>query len=345
MKLFSQSQINKAIAVKIVLSFVFLSGCTITKEKIGLYEREKNISGITKTYTSENSVKVRYWTLAAMGRLENPEFLPYLLKGLEEEHWILREEAAHGLGELGNEMALPGLVRVLNDDSILVRMEATNAITKIGKKGNIAVLKTALYDADPNIRGKVAHVMGFLESDKTTLALLEAIDDPDAQVRQSVITALGRLEDKRAIRFLIDILKDSQWEVRKQAAISLGKIGEYEAVESLSHLMRSDPNKEVRRNSRLALDRISKKIAQNKCGRCHTYYEAITDRRPPDQWEKIARKMRQKNTEWISEKESKLIIDYLIHYESVYETLDEKANQKFFAKALPCHSTPDHFIN
>jgi HEAT repeat protein len=325
---------KKEIVTGIIFPLLFLMGCTITKDEIYRFERENNTTGIINIYRSEVSEKVRYWALVSMGRLGDPDLLPYLLQGLEEEHWFLREEAAHGLGKLGDERALPGLIRALNDRAPLVRMEATNAITKIGKKGDIAVLEAALYDPDPNVRAKVAHVLGFLDNTKTTSALLKALDDPNTMVRQTVITTLGRLGDEKSVRFLIDILNDSQPDMRKQAAISLGKIGEYNAVEALDHLMKSDPSKEVRRHCRRALDQISRNIVQVKCSRCHAYYKAIEEKRSPSAWERIVNKMKLKNKEWMNEKETKLIVDYLLQHESVYETMDKKANRKFFVKTF-----------
>jgi HEAT repeat protein len=317
-----------------IFTVLFFVGCAITKENIIQYEKEKNLTRLIKVYTSSDSLKIRYWALKSISRLKDADAIPYLIQGLEEDHWILREEAVHGLGELRNKKAMLAIIPVLNDPSILVRLEAATAAIMIGKEGDTSDLETALYDPDPSIRKKVAYILECIGNRRSLPALLEAIDDPDISVRQMVISALAKFGDDSTIELLLKTLKDVQWEVRREAVISLGKLGRVEAIDKLKPLINSDPNDTVRYNSKLAVEQISKNVTQKKCNRCHSYYKAIAVKRTPNEWKKIVRKMIAKDGNWINEKETRLITDYLVESESILENVEEKKSKIFYAKAL-----------
>lgn len=317
-----------------IFTVFFFVGCAITKENIIQFEKEKNLTRLIKVYTSSDSLKTRYWALKSISRLKNPDAIPYLIQGLKEEHWILREEAVHGLGELKNKKAMPAIISRLNDPSILVRLEAATAAIMIGKEGDTSDLEAALYDVDPDIRKKVAYILGCIGNRGSLSALLEAIDDPDTLVRQTVISSLAKFGDDSSIELLLKTLNDVQWEVRREAVISLGKLGCIKAVDKLKPLINSDPNKTVRYNSKLAVEQIAKNLTEKKCNRCHSYYKAIAVKRTPDEWKKIVRKMIAKDNNWIDEKETNLITDYLVENESILENVEEKKSKIFYAKAL-----------
>lgn len=329
----SFKKLSKTIILGIFIVLFFI-GCAITKENIIQYEKEKNLTRLIKIYTSSDSLKIRYWALKSISRLKDPDAISYLIQGLNEDHWILREEAVHGLGELKNKKAIRAIIPVLNDPSILVRLEAATAAIMIGKQGDTSDLETALYDPDPNIRKKVAYILGCIGNRGSLHSLLEAIDDPDISVRQTVISALAKFGDDSTIELLLQTLKDVQWEVRREAVVSLGKLGCIEAIDKLKPLINSDPNETVRYNSKLAVEQISKNVARKKCNRCHSYYKAIAVKRTPEGWKKIVRKMIAKDSNWINEKEIRLIIDYLVENESILENVEEKKSKIFYAKAL-----------
>jgi len=318
----------------VIFTVFFFVGCAVTKENIIQYEKEKNLTHLIKVYTSSDSLKTRYWALRSISRLKNPNAIPYLIQGLKEDHWILREEAVHGLGELKNKKAILAIIPALKDPSILVRLEAATAAIMIGKEGDTSDLEKALYDHDPNIRKKVAYILGCIGNKNSLPALQEVIDDPDISVRQTVISALAKFGGDSTIEFLLKTLNDVQWEVRKEAVISLGKLGRIEAIDGLKPLINSDPNETVRYNSKLAVVQISKQVTHKKCNRCHSYYKAIATKRTPDEWKKIVRKMIAKDSNWINEKETKLITDYLVENESLLKNVEEKNSKVYYAKIL-----------
>ncbi len=311
------------IGVAVLAGFLFM-GCSLTQKNISNYEKEKDIVSLIEIYTSNKTLKGRYWALKSISRLRDPSAMPYLLAGLDETHWILREEAAHALGELKDQKAVTALVKALNDPSILVRLEATSATIKIYKEKDTTTLEAALYNPNPNIRKKVAFILGCIKNNKSLPALLEAIDDPDLEVRQSVIAALAKFNDETAIELLISTLKDSRWEVRRLAALSLGKIGHIKAAESLKSMIKSDPNERVRLGSKHAMKQISKNVTESKCNRCHSYYQAISVKRTPEEWKEIIWDMMAKDKSWMNEKETVLITDYLVQYESILENAEEE---------------------
>ena len=67
--------------------------------------------------------------------------------------------------------------------------------------------------------------------------------------------SLGRLRDSLAVPQLIEALVHTAGNLRKEAAIALGEIADLRGVEPLTLTM-SDPDPEVRKAARLALQRI-----------------------------------------------------------------------------------------
>ena len=77
-------------------------------------------------------VKLKSSSIFAMGRTGETDWLPTLIKELENREPSVRFETANACGELGDEEVVPHLVALLQDDDYLVQTAGLNALGKIG---------------------------------------------------------------------------------------------------------------------------------------------------------------------------------------------------------------------
>jgi HEAT repeat protein len=82
------------------------------------------------------------------------------------------------------------------------------------------------------------------------------MEDDYWQVRLRAARSLGRLRDAEALPVLIEALAHRAGNLRKEAAIALGEVGDTRALAALSAAS-ADPDPEVRKASRLAVQRLS----------------------------------------------------------------------------------------
>ena len=71
-------------------------------------------------------------SIFAMGRTGEVDWLPVLIRELQNTDAAIRYETAHACGELGEEDAVPHLISLLEDEDIQVQMAGISALGKIG---------------------------------------------------------------------------------------------------------------------------------------------------------------------------------------------------------------------
>jgi len=106
---------------------------------------------INKTYAS-NNVKLKASTLYAMGRNCNPDWLPILIKELENSQAEIRYEAATACGELEDEQAVPHLINLLEDEDTQVQDAVIRALGKIGGEQAKETLQDLLHHPEDHVR-------------------------------------------------------------------------------------------------------------------------------------------------------------------------------------------------
>jgi HEAT repeat protein len=85
--------------------------------------------------------------------------------------------------------------------------------------------------------------------------LIVRLDDPFWQVRLKAVRSLGRLKIPQATMQIVPSLVHEQANLRKEAAAALGEIADAAALPYLEQVA-DDPDPEVRKNARWAIDRI-----------------------------------------------------------------------------------------
>ena len=147
--------------------------------------------------------------------------------------------------------ALHHLLRALQEDDYLARDQALQDIWMYGGEVEREALGAMLQDEDRQIRYWAAKALGGMRGGGGD-AILQGLRDPAEEVRIEVAESLMYGGDAKAIPLLIDALRDRSWRVRQQAAKTLKERKAKEAIPALLVLL-EDPRREVRDDAALAL--------------------------------------------------------------------------------------------
>jgi len=154
---------------------------------------------------------------------------------------ILRAEAAQALGELDDLEAVEPLIRSsLEDPDLAVQKAARSALDElIGSEAKQAI---ASYRSGPP------------EMDPW---LLDNLAEPTFITPLQPNHTIRRLQSRRDLDGLVGWLRDpADPKVRQEAALALGEMGNLDATEWLIRAHIEDPNEEVRKTARQALDSL-----------------------------------------------------------------------------------------
>jgi len=106
---------------------------------------------IQQAYQSDDP-RIRVSAIYAMGRNNDPAWLPMLVKELSSPDAEIRFEAAGACGELGEESAMPHLARLIHDLDSQVQLSAIAALGQIGGSEAEAALQECLNHPNEHIR-------------------------------------------------------------------------------------------------------------------------------------------------------------------------------------------------
>lgn len=176
--------------------------------------------------------------------------VPTLVKGLKDEEWIVRREAAESLGQMGlsAQNVIPELIEALTDENKDVRKKVAWALGKIGAESAEAALALVetMKDTNNDVRYWGAWALGELgpKAKGALPKLIEALKDENADVREKAGLVIGKMgqEAKNAVSALIEAMKDENEEVLKKAAWAVSQIGPdpKEIVPALIEVMKSE---------------------------------------------------------------------------------------------------------
>ncbi|PKB82771.1 MAG: hypothetical protein BZY88_03760 [SAR202 cluster bacterium Io17-Chloro-G9] len=124
---------------------------------------------VTWAYESPD-LKLKSSSIYAMGRTGEPNWLPVLIKELDNREPTIRYETAHACGELGDEDAVPHLIPLLQDDDYQVQLAGIKALGKIGGPLAKKVLLHCVKEGDA----------GLEDAARDELQNIEFLEDPMA---------------------------------------------------------------------------------------------------------------------------------------------------------------------
>ena len=129
-----------------------------------------------------------------------------------------------GFGEIKNDLSLKVLLNLLEDDSFIVRQEAVKALTGWGRavvNGALAIFPTASKDTKICLMQLLGKVLGM----EVIKFFNECFGTLNQDTKYLLLTALGEIQDPKVIPELLIYLKDDSIFIQNYAKDMLVKLG------------------------------------------------------------------------------------------------------------------------
>ena len=206
---------------------------------------------------------VRMGALRALKELRRKDTLKPALEALRDADAAVRVQAIGVIGFLKLEESIPALTASTGDSDAHVRRAAVSALAFSQMKPAAESITRALKDDDWMVREMSAETLGLNANGLIAVdQLIEALSDEFWQVRLKAIRSLGKMKVDRAVRPIGGCIVHEQANLRKACwPRALGEIANPEAEPFLA-LVADDPDPEVRKNSRWALQQIAARKAK-----------------------------------------------------------------------------------
>ena len=200
--------------------------------------------------------------LRALKELRRKDTLKPALEALRDSDAAVRVQAIGVIGFLKLEESIPALTAATGDPDAHVRRAAVSALAFSQMKPAAESITRALGDDDWMVREMAAETLGLnVHGSVAADQLIAALADGFWQVRLKAIRSLGKMKVDRAVRPIGKCITHEQANLRKEAAAALGEIADPTAEPFLA-LVANDPDPEVRKNSRWALQQIAARKAR-----------------------------------------------------------------------------------
>jgi HEAT repeat protein len=195
--------------------------------------------------------------LRALKELRRKDSLKVALDALRDSDASVRTQAVGVIGFLKMEEAVPALVSATTDPDPHVRRGAVSALSVSSMKTAGDAIVHALADPDWMVREMAAETLGVSKAGAHAAdALIKVLADEYWQVRLKGVRSLGVLKVNRAVMAIGACLGHPQANLRKESAAALGEIADPAGLAFLEGLA-DDPDPDVRKNVRWAIQRIS----------------------------------------------------------------------------------------
>lgn len=169
---------------------------------------EKAIDPFYRVISSkEYSEEVRIYALAGLKQIQSASIIPYLIKCLSSDLWILRAQASETL--------------------ILYKEEVTDSLLE------------CLSSKDQNVRFWALKTLAEVVTERDIDKIEDYLKMPDQELRFYTISALAKIGSERSIRCISTCFSDEAWMIRKHAADSLVALGEV-VIQPLVSILREN---------------------------------------------------------------------------------------------------------
>ncbi len=159
---------------------------------------KKGLDAIAYQAMNDNDPSVRVEAVVMLGQSMKTEYIPLLLKKLEDKEAAIRMQTI---------MYLTGFRNIEEK-----RSEISDAIEQL------------LNDSDYKVRMWATVALGDLGEKKTVNRLIAKLGDRELNVQIAAVQSLGKLADERAIEPLIKAMASKNEELRKRCRLALSRI-------------------------------------------------------------------------------------------------------------------------
>ena len=211
-------------------------------------------------FIAHRQYQVRERAAAAAGRIGNPEYVPFLIKLLDDSNLEVRIEAIFALGQIGDEWGVIPLIEFYSEADTVERAEIVNSLGKIASEDALSFLRNLLQTGEERILPDVIMSLVFAKDTVSVPAIFQYLTHSSVEVRQAAVYAGFRLGDSTNLNQLKNCLNDEDSIVRKYCARALGKIGGAEAYKTLLPML-NDSCRAVRVQAINALGKCGDKLA------------------------------------------------------------------------------------
>ena len=176
-------------------------------------------------YLTSSNWLIRLRAVEVVGRIQDPQDVPYLLPLLEDPNPLVVDETIFALGQIASADAVPALLDVNKSASPARQIIIAEALGKIGGDDAVATLVEMLRAFQSPVRGAACLGLARAADPESLNALLVAINDGDPKVACKAIYALEKIDsDPGRVRHAVrPFLERPDANVRASAARTLGK--------------------------------------------------------------------------------------------------------------------------
>jgi hypothetical protein len=238
----------------------------------------KDIDEATRYFKSSNPTD-KSFALATLGlvgaeakKTNNAALAQYLAKtgsnatvqGLVNADPAIRQAANEAIGTVNPTIAQP-VLDLVNGKSYEQKLEGMKEVARLGPLAVAAVpaLLSFLKQAKPEDKAGVVQsiaTVGAKDPQVTELIAVMALKDPDMTVQRAALASLNKMPDANAaVNVFVGTLNSEQDQNARLAAVrGLATVGRNNpaAIQELQRLAAKDPNVNVQREAKAALDRL-----------------------------------------------------------------------------------------
>ncbi len=147
-------------------------------------------------------IDLRAQAVLALGKIGNPDDVPAILEGADDEAWPVRAQSANALGMIGEVTSIPVLKDLASDREWWVRLNACRALVNMGPEGEKALLEI-LACGDRYARDRAAAI---LESRGVTRRMVKNLTKPGkrGERARAIVRAVIRSGSTKYLRGLAE---------------------------------------------------------------------------------------------------------------------------------------------
>ncbi|PCJ18729.1 MAG: hypothetical protein COB02_09845 [Candidatus Cloacimonadota bacterium] len=194
----------------------------------------------------EGSKDQCYWAFRVLGTLLGEKSLDPFYRVIQSSDYSdeVRVYALAGVKQIGGEGIIPYLIRCLSSDLWVIRAQASE--TLIGFQGSVTDnLLLCLSSKDQNVRYWALKTLSEVVSEEDISKIEPFVSQKDQELRFYTITALKKIASHRAVEVIASCFNDDAWLIRKHAADCLTEIGEASVRPLMNLLKQSQDNDET----------------------------------------------------------------------------------------------------